>query len=55
MVHRVLNGSPQTSMRAYKVYWFSIIRDKYFGVVMLTSLVMTVHYGIDELFGSLGG
>jgi hypothetical protein len=53
MVHRVLSGSPQTNMGAYKIFWLSIRGDKCFGVDMLTNLDMTTHYGVDELFGSL--
>jgi hypothetical protein len=50
----VLNGSPQTNIGAYKVFWFSIICDKCFGVAMLTSYDMATHYGVDELLGSFG-
>jgi hypothetical protein len=53
MVHRVLNGSPQTNIGAYKIFWLSIRGDKCLGVAMLTSLDMTAHYGVDELLGSL--
>src|ERR1044072_8803706 len=55
IMHKVLSGSPHTSVRAYKVIWFSITGEKYFGVAMLTSLDINIHYSVEEFIGSLGG